>query len=162
METQQKTWESIRFYLSKSKVLDAFISGKKHAISPLELEPIAKLQLIRCDSVFLEYRKTMKVDDLSDHELLSFVRYTDGLPLWDFRSSLRLVPALVNVVSVRMSPRTAYTFLRVKHTLFALSVGRRNSYVWGNSTLQPERDRKESRRCSLLCTKAIYGGAVGI
>ena len=52
------------------------------------------------NDAYCTYLATQPIEDLSDEKLLSFERYTDGLPLQDFENALDLVPALVNLVSL--------------------------------------------------------------
>ena len=91
----------MKFFLGRSKAIDSTITNnKKIEIDPLDLVPTIRMQTKRCEAVFNEYAKTMTTDDISDEKLRKFCRFTDGLPLWNFRNALHLVPGLVNVVSV--------------------------------------------------------------
>jgi hypothetical protein len=100
------TFESLKRLLSTSKAIDAFVNKKTDSIEISEMAPMVKLQLARCNAAYQIYMQTVERADLSDRALRSFCKYTDGLPLYGFRKCLQLVPALVNVVSVRTNTHT--------------------------------------------------------
>jgi len=55
---------------------------------------------LACRKTHEAHERSLPAEDLSDERLLSFCRYTDGLPLKDYEQALALVPSLVNLVSL--------------------------------------------------------------
>jgi len=97
---EEDSFEALKFFLGQSKSIDAFVTSKKTPLVPTDLVPTIKLQSRRCREEFEKYSNANNEDDVSDDKLRELCRFTDGMPLWDFRRALHLVPALVNVVSV--------------------------------------------------------------
>jgi hypothetical protein len=56
--------------------------------------------VLACRAEHEDLTKIQQVEDISDRQLLSLCRYTDGLPLKSYENALSLVPKLVNLVSL--------------------------------------------------------------
>lgn len=54
----------------------------------------------RCRQAFEDAESTKDPEDLSDERMSKLARYTDPFPLKDYEKCFRLVPELVNVVTV--------------------------------------------------------------
>jgi len=98
---EEDSFEALKFFLGQSKSIDAFVTSKKTSLVAADMVPTIKMQARRCREEFEKYTNANEEEDVSDDKLRDLCRFTDGLPLWDFRRALHLVPALVNVVSVR-------------------------------------------------------------
>jgi TATA-box binding protein (TBP) (component of TFIID and TFIIIB) len=70
------------------------------AMSTKEFAERARATVEACRRSHAAHVKAQPQEDLSDERVLSYCRYTDGLPLKDYENTLELVPGLVNLVSL--------------------------------------------------------------
>lgn len=82
------------------KSFDLLFSQKAGGMSTEDLTKKAAESVKGLKEAHLLYMLTQPIEDISDEKLISFKRYTDGLPLKLFENALHLVPSLVNLVSL--------------------------------------------------------------
>ena len=98
--TLESEWGKFASRVRDCKALDLMLTQKTGGMSGAEVTSRATDAVRDLSDAYLSYLATQPVEDLSDGKMLSFKRYTDGLPFKDFENALELVPALVNLVSL--------------------------------------------------------------
>jgi hypothetical protein len=99
-ETLDDVWAEFVGLVHDSKAVEATVSGKEGGMPRDELSDRARAISRRVSIRYAEHLAKQPLEDLSDAKVLSFMRYTDGLPLKPFESCLDQVPHLVNLVSL--------------------------------------------------------------
>lgn len=98
-----EAWAEFKENLSVSKSIECLLSkraGAVGAMSTKEFAERARATVEACRRSHAAHVKAQPQEDLSDERVLSYCRYTDGLPLKDYENTLELVPGLVNLVSL--------------------------------------------------------------
>ena len=83
-----------------AKSIEHLLTNRAGGMSTEEFSRRAHETVLACRKTHETHERSLPIEDLSEERILSFCRYTDGLPLKDYEQTLGLVPNLVNLVSL--------------------------------------------------------------
>ena len=96
----ENAWEKFKENVRVSKSIENLLTNRAGSMPTKEFSRRAQETTLACRKTHEAHERSLPAEDLSDERLLSFCRYTDGLPLKDYEQALALVPSLVNLVSL--------------------------------------------------------------
>lgn len=100
-ESLKSAFESFKSTVYASQDIERIVSKNAGcSITPDEFASYANEIATACKAANERFQTMQNPEDMSDEQLISYCRYTDGIPLKDYENTIHLVPALVNLVSL--------------------------------------------------------------